>query len=94
MPCQPVPCGKDQAVLFGRGDARRRATKIAARAQSHLDEDSRGAVATDEVDLATLDAEIAFDNTQAALLEQIRCRRLGGITCGLAARHLGIEWVA
>jgi len=77
---------KDDAPALGGGDAGCGAAEVAAAAQADLDEDQRPAIAADQVDLATTDAEIALDDAQAAAFQMV-CRPLLGFA---AARRGGI----
>ena len=74
--------GGDQARALGRRDARGRAAEVGARAQAHLDEHQRVAVARDEVDLAATRAEVAVDDDEAAACEIVGGDRLGARAAG------------
>lgn len=65
MLCQPVAGGEDQAFLLGRPDAGAGPAKVGAGATAYLDEYDCRTVAAYQVDLAALDAEIAFEQPQA-----------------------------
>ena len=49
---QPMPRGKNDALLFAPSDAGSSAAKIAVAAQAYFDEHQRSAVFADQVDLA------------------------------------------
>ena len=90
---QPVPRGEDQAPLFGGADAGCCATVVLVGAYADFNEYGHGAIAADQVDFATTDAEVAFDHAQALTSQIVGCRLFAGGTGdrigsgGIAARH-------
>lgn len=63
---QPVAGRHEQPSLLGPGNAGGRATERPATAQPHFDKHGHATVAADQIDLAALDAEVAFDESQTA----------------------------
>ena len=57
-----MPSGQNDPPLLAGGNARPGAAEVAAAAQAHFDESQRLAIAANQVDFATANAEIAFNN--------------------------------
>src|SRR6185312_3909862 len=80
---EEVARGRFEAQALAPIDARRGAAEARARAQAHLDEHERLALARDEIDLAHARAIVARHELQAFAHEEARGRLLGGAARGL-----------
>ncbi len=65
MPRQPVAGGEDEALLLADGNAGGRTAKVAPGTTAHFDKHRGRPVATDQIDLATLHPEVAFQHPQS-----------------------------
>src|SRR6185503_15920986 len=69
IPQEIVLGGSQETLLFGRRDAPQCAAEARGSALAHFDEDQAGAVAHDQVELAGLAEEVAFDQDEAVGLQ-------------------------
>lgn len=64
-----MPCGENDAPLFGGCDAGARPAETRAAAQAHFGEHQRRSAAADEINFTALAAEVAFQNDQPVQAE-------------------------
>jgi|JI10StandDraft_1071094.scaffolds.fasta_scaffold86638_2 16S rRNA (cytidine1402-2'-O)-methyltransferase len=87
MAQQPVAGGKDQPGALGGGDAGAGTAIVGPGAAPDLDEYRHRAVAADQVDFATTDAEVALDQAQAMRLQMLGGALFAGRAFGLSRVH-------
>jgi hypothetical protein len=89
---KPIPCGKQQLLLFTAGDAGSRATKVVAAAIAHFDKHNHLVLFHDEVDFAAVQMDVCSNEAQSFALKKAARLKLKVRACLLTTQFAGTIW--